>query len=169
MAKRVGLARTQALIENLKRELNLNGSSVAGIDQKVVSVVGAGSSSTVTLTAADSGKVYLVTAEDGTQTFTLPALATSSGFNIEIIVTVISDNDIVITAPGDNMIVSCRNFTASGAAEVAVTDTCTNLVMNADTVNAVVGTRVRIFCNGTNYVAIGDSSVQSGTTFWVTS
>ena len=169
MAKRVGLARTQALIENLKRELNLNGSSVAGIDQKVVNVVGAGSSSTITLTAADSGKVYLVTAADGTQTFTLPALATSSGFNIEIIVTVLSDNDIIITAPGDNMIVSCRNFTASGAAEVAVTDTCTNLVMNADTVNAVVGTRVRIFCDGTNYVAIGDSSVQSGTTFWVTS
>ena len=165
--KRIGLARTQALIENLKRDLNLNGSSVAGLDQKVVNVVGAGSSSTVTLTAADSGKVYLVTSADGTQTFTLPAL--TSGFNIEIIVTVLSDNDIVITAPGDNMIVSCRNFTASGAAEVAVTDTCTNLVMNADTVNAVVGTRVRIFCDGTNYVAIGDSSVQSGTTFWVTS
>ena len=165
--KRVGLARTQALIENLKRELNLNGSSVAGLDQKVVNAVGAGSSSTVTLTAADSGKVYLVTSADGTQTFTLPAL--TSGFNIEIIVTVLSDNDVVITAPGDNMIVSCRNFTASGAAEVAVTDTCTNLVMNADTVNAVVGTRVRIFCDGTNYVAIGDSSVQSNSAFWVTS
>ena len=164
--KRVGLARTQALIENLKRDLNLNGSSVAGMDQKVVTVTGAGSSSTVTLTAADSGKVYLVNAADGTQTFTLPAL--TSGFNIEVIVTVASDNDILITAPGDNMIVSCRNFTASGAAEVAVTDTCTNLVMNADTV-AVVGTRVRVFCDGTNYVAIGDSSVQSGTAFWVTS
>ena len=109
----------------------------------------------------------MVNAADGTQTFTLPAL--TSGFNIEVIVTVLSDNDVVITAPGDNMIVSCRNFTASGAAEVAVTDTCTNLVMNNDTVNAVVGTRVRIFCDGTNYIAIGDSSVQSDTTFWVTS
>ena len=129
--------------------------------------MGAGSSSTLTLTAADSGKVFLVKETDGTQTFTLPAL--TAGFNIEVIVTVLSDNDIVITAPGDNMIVSCRNFTASGAAEVAITDTCTNLVMNADTVNAVVGTRVRVFCDGTNYIAIGDSSVQSGTTFWVTS
>ena len=165
-SKRVGLARTQALIENLKRDLNLGGSTIAS-KQGAVAVTGAGSSSTVTLTEADSGNVYLVTATDGTQTFTLPAL--TSGFHCEIIVTVLSDNDIVITAPGDNMIVSCRNFTASGAAEVAVTDTCTNLVMNADTVNAVVGTRVRIFCDGTNYVAIGDSSVQSGTTFWVTS
>ena len=170
MARRVGLARTQALLENLKRELELTGTTIKGNAQvgKCTAVVGAGSSSTVTLTAEDSGTVYLVQSKDGTQTFTLPAL--TAGFNIEIIVIDgDSDNDIVITAPGDNMIVACRNFTASGAAEVAVTDTCTNLVMNADTVNAVVGTRVRIFCDGTNYVAIGDSSVQSGSTFWVTS
>jgi len=164
---RVGLNRLEFLVERLERQLQLNGSEILGVKNNCTAVTGAGSSSTVTLTAADSGKVYLVTATDGTQTFTLPAL--SAGFNIEIIVTTLSDNDIVITAPGDNMIVDCRNFTASGAASVAVTDTCTNLVMNADTVNAVVGTRVRIFCDGTNYVAIGDSSVQDNSTFWVTS
>jgi hypothetical protein len=165
--KRVGLARTQALIENLKRELQMNGATTVGTLQKVTAVTGAGSSSTLTLTSQDSGRVFLVNAADGTQTFTLPAL--TSGFHIEVIVTVLSDNDVVITAPGDNMIVDCRNFTASGAAAVAVTDTCTNLVMNADTVNAVVGCRVRVFCDGTNYIAIGDSSVQSNSTFWVTS
>ena len=164
---RVGLNRLEFLVERLERQLQLNGSEILGVKNNCTAVTGAGSSSTVTLTAADSGKVYLVTATDGTQTFTLPAL--TAGFNIEIIVTTLSDNDIVITAPGDNMIVDCRNFTASGAASVAVTDTCTNLVMNADTVNAVVGTRVRIFCDGTNYVAIGDSSVQDNSTFWVTS
>ena len=165
--KRVGLARMQALIENLKREIQLNGATVAGTKRQATSVVGAGSSSTVTLTEADSGTVFFVNAADGTQTFTLPAL--TDGFHMEVIVSVLSDNDIIITAPGDNMIVSCRNFTAGGAAEVAVTDTCTNLIMNADTNNAVVGSRVRIFCDGTNYFAIGDSSVQSGTAFWVTS
>lgn len=164
---RVGLNRLEYLVERLEREIQLNGSTLVGSLNSCVAVVGAGSGSTVTLANTDSGKVYLVNASGGTQTFTLPAL--TAGFNIEIIVTVLSDEDVVITAPGDNMIVSCRNFTASGAAEVAVTDTCTNLVMNADTVNAVVGTRVRIFCDGTNYIAIGDSSVQSGTTFWVTS
>ncbi len=164
---RVGLNRLEFLVERLERQLQLNGSELVGVKNNCTAVVGAGSSSTLTLTAADSGKVFLVKATDGTQTFTLPAL--TAGFNIEIIVTTLSDNDIEIVAPGDNMIVSCRNFTASGAAEVAITDTCTNLVMNADTVNAVVGTRVRVFCDGTNYIAIGDSSVQSGTTFWVTS
>ncbi len=164
---RVGLNRLEFLMERLQREVQLNGATVVGALNGCEAVTGAGSASTKTLTSADSGKIYLVDATADTQTFTLPAL--TAGFHIEIIVTVLSDNDVVITAPGDNMIVSCRNFTASGAAEVAVTDTCTNLVMNADTVNAVVGTRVRIFCDGTNYIAIGDSSVQSGTTFWVTS
>lgn len=32
MAKRIGLARTQALIENLKRELNLQGTTLSGAD-----------------------------------------------------------------------------------------------------------------------------------------
>ena len=164
---RVGLNRLEFLVERLERQLQLNGAEIVGVKNNCTTVTGAGSSSTVTLTAADSGKIYLVKATDGTQTFTLPAL--TAGFNIEIIVSVESDNDIVITAPGDNMIVDCRNFTASGAASVAVTDTCTNLVMNADTVTAVVGTRVRIFCDGTNYIAIGDSSVQDNSTFWVTS
>ena len=164
---RVGLNRLEYLVERLEREIQLNGSTLVGVKNSCTLVTGGGSASTVTLSAADSGKVYLVDATADTQTFTLPAL--TAGFHIEVIVSVLSDNDIVITAPGDNMIVSCRNFTAAGAAEVAITDTCTNLVMNADTVNAVVGTRVRVFCNGTNYIAIGDSSVQSGTTFWVTS
>ena len=164
---RVGLNRLEFLIERLQREVQLNGATVVGALNGCELVTGAGSASTVTLTSADSGKVYLVDATADTQTFTLPAL--TAGFNIEIIVSVLSDNNIVITAPGDNMIVDCRNFTAGGAAAVAVTDTCTNLVMDNDTVNGVVGTRVRIFCDGTNYIAIGDSSVQSGTTFWVTS
>ena len=161
--KRVGLARTQALIQNLKRDLQMNGAAMLGLDQKVVNVTGAGSSTT--LAAGDSGKVYLVNAADGTHTFTLPAL--TAGFNIEILVTVLSDNDIVVTAPGDNMITSCRQFTASGAAETHITDTYTTVTLNADTVNAVVGTRIRIYCDGTNYVFIGDCSAQSNTAFWV--
>ena len=69
-SKRVGLARVEALVENLKRELQLNGSTLVGTKQGVEAVTGAGSSSTKTLTAQDSGKVYLVNAADGTQTFT---------------------------------------------------------------------------------------------------
>ncbi len=163
--KRIGLARVEALIENLKREISFAGATLVGTLKQTTAVTGAGGSTT--LTASDSGTVFLVNAADGTHTFTLPAL--TDGFNIEIIVTVLSDNDIIITAPGDNMIISCAKFTASGAAASHVTDTCTTLRINADTVAAVVGTRVRIYCDGTNYVAIAESSTQNNTAMFVAS
>ena len=51
-SKRVGLARTQALIENLKRELNLKGATLNGVVRQVKSV-----SAATTLTNADSGAI----------------------------------------------------------------------------------------------------------------
>ena len=54
--KRVGLARTQALIEGLKRELTLGGSGLQGVTRPTKSV-----SSADSLTAADSGKVITLT------------------------------------------------------------------------------------------------------------
>tara|TARA_B100000287_G_C20151809_1_gene590455 strand:- start:59 stop:556 length:498 start_codon:yes stop_codon:yes gene_type:complete len=131
--------------------------------QKVTKVTGAGGSTT--LVSSDSGTVYFVNCADGTHTFTLPAL--TSGFNIDIIVTVLSDNDLVVTAPGDNMITSAAKFTASGAAGDHVTDTFTTVTVNADTVNAVVGTRIRIFCDGTNYFYFGTSSTQNNSALFV--
>ena len=161
MAGKVGLGHLETLFENLKRELSLGGSTLVGLLEQTTSITGAGGSTT--LTVADSGTVFLVNAADGTHTFTLPAL--TDGFNCEIVVTVLSDNDIVITAPGDNMIVSCRSFTGSGAAAQHLTNTFTTLTINADTVNAVVGTRVKIYCDGTNYVAIGSADTQGAQIF----
>ena len=51
-SRRVGLARTQALIENLKRELAMQGSTLTGV-HRAVKVV----SSATTLTNADSGAI----------------------------------------------------------------------------------------------------------------
>ena len=137
--------------------------TLSGHLQVVETIVGAGQ--TRALTQADSGKLFLITSADGTLTFTLPPLL--AGFNCEIIFSVLSDNDVAITAPGDNMIVSAAKFTASGAAGSHVTDTVTTLTINADTVAAVVGTRVRIYCDGTNYVAIAESSTQDNTAMFV--
>ena len=142
---------------------SFGGKVVHGFAQTVTKITGAAGSTT--LTAGDSGTVYFVDNATAAHTFTLPAL--TSGFHIKIIVTVLSDNDLVVTAPGDNMITSTRQFTASGAAESAVTETYTTVTINADTVNAVVGTRVDIFCDGTNYFYLGDSSIQSNTAAFV--
>ena len=79
--KRVGLARTQALIENLKRELSMAGSTWKGARRPVVTLADAGAATAIrtAITAAESGTVFTVPAlTSGTQTITLPALATST-------------------------------------------------------------------------------------------
>ena len=70
--KRIGLKRTQALIENLKRELKLNGSTFTGGKQDVISLTGAGA--TQTLTAGDSGALVLLAGSDAS-TVDLPTIA----------------------------------------------------------------------------------------------
>jgi hypothetical protein len=63
--KRVGLKRTQALIENLKRDLNLNGTKLIGGKIDVESVT-----ANTSLTANDSGKLFVFA--DAAATITLP-------------------------------------------------------------------------------------------------
>ena len=163
--KRVGLARVEALLENLKREISFQGATLVGTLKQTTAITAADGSTT--LTASDSGTVYLVSLANGSHTFTLPAL--TDGFNIEIIVTVVAGStarDLVITAPGDNMIVSCRDFTASGAAQVHTTDTFTTLTFDASAGDLTpVGSRARIFCDGTNYVCLATSDNSASTLF----
>ena len=166
MSGKLGLGHLETLFENLKRELSLGGSTLVGLLKQTTSITAADGSTT--LTVADSGTVYLVSLASGSHTFTLPAL--TDGFNMEAIVTVVagsSARDLIITAPGDNMIVSCRDFTASGAAQVHTTDTFTTLTIQSDDVVVPVGTRVRIYCDGTNYVCIASSDAQDSATVYV--
>ena len=89
-SKRVGLARTQALIENLKRELQLNGTQFSGGKSKVIHVTG-----TRTLSASESG--YTVFWTKGTaHNITLPAA--SAGLKFRIVIKVSSNNEHNIAA-----------------------------------------------------------------------
>ena len=65
--KRIGLARVEALLENLKREILLGaGTTLGGAKRLVVQVT-----ADTTLTTADSGKLYIFNDDDGA-TLTLP-------------------------------------------------------------------------------------------------
>ena len=65
--KRVGLARTQALIENLKRELSLNGTALKGIDRVVEA-----KTADFTVAATDSGKIFTNRGDVNAMAITLP-------------------------------------------------------------------------------------------------
>jgi len=77
MGNRVGLARTQALIENLKRELSMNQSTLKGELQQVVSLTGAGA--TKTLTADDTGAIVKMGGSNAS-TVTLPSVSVGLKF-----------------------------------------------------------------------------------------
>jgi hypothetical protein len=77
--KRVGLARTQALIQNLKRELELNGTTFNGQNAKIITAAAA-----KTLTAAESGATVIWTHDAGTgYNITLPKCAQGLKFTIK--------------------------------------------------------------------------------------
>jgi hypothetical protein len=77
-SRRIGLARTQALIQQLKRELQMNGSKFVGEKEKIMAT-----SSATTLTAADSGATIVWTHNGATgYNITLPKCATGLRFTV---------------------------------------------------------------------------------------
>ena len=168
IAKEVTFEGLKYTLDNQDRLAATVAHQSAGNQVPVESITGA---ATPTLTMADSGKTYLLTASGGSNTiaFTLPAVEVSAGFHACFIVKATSNKDISWTSGADNMIVSTTEFTNSGAAQSHVTDTCTTLTINADTVNAVVGDKVEIWCDGTNYFIKGFSNTQSNTAIFVAS
>jgi|2_EtaG_2_1085320.scaffolds.fasta_scaffold141883_1 hypothetical protein len=101
--KRVGLARTQALIENLKRELQMNGTQLVGGKRKVDNAtLNTGAAVTTTLGRTQSGTLFTI---DGTDDIVvnMPALSTSNvGVTYDFIVTtaVASGKTVTFVLPG---------------------------------------------------------------------
>ena len=92
--KRIGLARVEALLENLKREIKYGaGTSVGGAKRIVESITAA-----KTLVEGDSGKVFAIDADSGAYDITLPANATTGWSATFLMADVHGSNDIDIVA-----------------------------------------------------------------------
>jgi len=131
--KRVGLARTQALIQNLKRELTMGGTKLVGEKHKVTSVT-----ANTTLSAADSGTLYVFT--DAAATITLPDsggggiigvtyrfVSTFQGTGQKVVCTDTTNEDMVgVLLAGDN-----DDDNASKAWVALVADAFASINMNS--------------------------------------
>ena len=147
--KRVGLARTQALIQNLKRELQLNGTTLVGIKKKTQNVT-----TSVTATASDSGKVYFVDA--GTTVLSLPtSAAAGAGWHCKVILTDEPDTSFAVTANTDELmgLITCDDGSLQ---------TDANTTLTIDT-NGNVGDWLEITCDGsTMYIRGNLDAVAAG-------
>ena len=100
-SRRQGLARTQAMIENLKRELAMGGTQLAGTKESFMEVSG-----NTTLTTADSGKVIMLNGSDAANNFTvtLPDPAKGLTFKFVLKANSAADTEILIDSKSGNTI-----------------------------------------------------------------
>lgn len=145
--KRIGLARMEALMENLKREIILGvGSSLAGGRKKVTTLSNT-SAISLTLTEADypSGTLFALDLDTSTNdaAITLPAL--TAGLEYTFVVQTTAGSSVGLTLSGPSAVVQgvivCDDGTEDG--------TGTNLVF-ADTL-AIAGTRIHFLCDGVKW------------------
>ncbi len=143
--KRIGLARVEALIENLKRDLALGGSTISGNKRKVVALTDAGEAAAirVPLTVAESGTVFLVPGlTNGGQTLVLPALdADTVGTTYTFNMTATAAQTLTISTPGAEKIIGC---VPDGAGDNAAASDANDSVAFAAT--AIVGTHFSLTC-----------------------
>ena len=165
MGKRMGLARVQNLLENLKREIQLGeGTRFVGSKVRVKSVGNA----TTTLTAADSG-CYCLFDNAAASTVVLPAPAAGLEFTFVTTVTATADHVIktatlntdgflggVITnsTTADNS--DCFSADADGSNDF--------ITLNGGTTGGLAGSRIHVVCiDGENWAVDGQLVASGGT------
>ena len=138
MGNRVGLARTQVLIENLKRELTLGGTGLQGVTRPTKSVTSADS-----LTAADSGKIITLT---GTAyTLTLPGVSASEGCYFDVLIGAAANFVISEDTGTDTNVLTMVSVNAG-------TDERDHAFTTATLSAGAIGDRFQIYSNGTWWV-----------------
>tara|TARA_R100000951_G_scaffold11752_1_gene9619 strand:+ start:1832 stop:2329 length:498 start_codon:yes stop_codon:yes gene_type:complete len=146
--KRVGLARTEALLENLKREIVLGvGSSLAGGRRKVETVTNSAGAIALVLTEAayPSNTLFALDIDSATNdvAITLPAVTAGLEYTFHVQTTAGTNVGLTLSGPGAVVqgVIVCDDGTADG--------TGTNMVF-ADT-KAIAGTRVHFLCDGVKW------------------
>lgn len=113
-----------------------------------------------TLTAADSGKVFLLVQAAGARTATLPA--PSSGLNFKFILKTAAAQDWTIVQAADTDDFLGTIIDGNGTADTA---TGTNTLIKFVGGTAVPGDQVELVCDGTNWYTRGTCSAAAGVVF----
>ena len=143
--KRIGLARTQALIQGLKRELALGGAAASGLKRSIE----AKTSAYAVVCPEDSGKIFTTKGASGSVTFTLPAAAGNDGCYLTIVGG--ANHNVVVTGT-DEQITTLNDITADSVA--------------ASTSSKKIGSQFECYCDGSTWFVVG---VTVGSTYTVTS
>ena len=158
MGKRIGLARVEAMIEALAREISWGGStSFKGhkAATETLSTVGTVSSPTKTLTAADSGLTMFCDISTVTVVIQLPT--PEAGLNYKVILSTASDDedsfDLLIHT-GSSSIDIGGNILIAGAI-VEISNATSAIHIDSSSGEATVGDYLTFDCDGTDWYVQG--------------
>ena len=147
--KRVGLARTEALLENLKREIVLGvGSSLAGGRRKVSTFDNASGAVTEVLTEATypSGTLFTLKCAGTSKAVDLTLPALTAGLEYTFVVQTTSGSGSTVTISGPAAVLEGVAVLDDATADITGR---TNMVFDAT--KAIVGTRVSAICDGVKW------------------
>ena len=155
MGKRLGLARLEALLENLERDVDFSKST---LHYKKANSSPTGTATT--LSAADSGKVIFMDASSA-NTITLPAVAgLDAGWHIKVILTATGAAGILNTASAEDKITGyVEESAANGGNHTLTADTDADRITFVN--GAVPGDWVDIHCNGSLFYIFGKSAAEN--------
>ena len=164
MGKRIGLARVEAMIEALAREISWGGSTSFKGHKAVVetlSAVGTVAAPTKTLTAADSGMTLFCDISSNSVVIQLPTPA--AGLHYKIILSTASDNegtyDLLIHTGSDSVDMG-GNIMINGAV-VEITNATSAIHIDSSEGAATVGDYLIFDCDGTDWYVQGSITTPS--------
>ena len=164
--KRVGLARVQKLIENLKRDLDLTGTRLTG-QKRLVEALTNTAAVTRTLLASESGKLFTVStaATDNDITLTLPAASTSAGVEYEFAYQANSDDDadLVITTGDNDVDIFGGIITLAANNTVDAFNGVSKITVDNSVAQSTEGLYFRLLCDGANWHLSGHIATAVGT------
>ena len=165
--KRVGLARIEALIENLKRDINWGDGTTFKGQKRLVEAVTNASAATRTLTAAESGTLFTVNMAtvDNNLTFNLPATATSAGVYYDFCFLVNSDDDadFILQTAEDAADIYGGIVTLAANNTVDAFNGVSSITVDGSVAQSTEGLKLSVLCDGVNWHLSGHIATAVGT------
>jgi len=159
--KRVGLARIEALIENLKRDLALGGATLGGVKKSVISLDNASGAVSRTLLNTESDAVVFanITSDTSSRGISVILPAPEAGLQYHIVIADAGNgtNDLVIKTSADAVdIKGPANSVKTGVeGGVLAGSTLTFDIGDVSTKTDLDGTSFSLISDGTHYYILG--------------
>jgi hypothetical protein len=154
-SKRIGLARMEALMENLKRELSMQGSTVVGTKRKAIALTNAATTARALLANESGAFVTLDPSTDTATTITVTMPSPAAGLSFDFLIIndqVNAGSDIILQTTGNACDFEGAFLCSDGAVDIAATVASTSkITIDATNVKTVFGTQISALSDGTDW------------------